>query len=144
MITGTPSPVRRTSNSIPSQPTAIASRNAATVFSGATAEAPRWPMINGLYMVYSRKDAKKEYQLFFASLRLCGNLFCDGRRGNDALELDIKRAVIRLDASGHWYVPRVVSAPNRELTLLVPNQPVCAEQFRADSQHVDRSANGLH
>jgi len=45
--TGTPSPVRRTSNSTQEQPSALARRKPASVFSGARAAAPRCPMTAG-------------------------------------------------------------------------------------------------
>src|SRR5712671_3710200 len=47
MTTGTPSAAKRTSNSTPSAPSIKARLKAARVFSGAKAEAPRWPIING-------------------------------------------------------------------------------------------------
>jgi hypothetical protein len=45
--TGTPSAVARTSTSTPSAPRATASISEASVFSGATLEAPRWAMMSG-------------------------------------------------------------------------------------------------
>ena len=43
----TPSALRRTSSSTPSAPSSRARANAAIVFSGATADAPRWPRTSG-------------------------------------------------------------------------------------------------
>src|SRR5258708_15081734 len=48
MTTTAPSAVSVTSSSIPSAPCSCASRNAASVFSGASAEAPRWARIRGV------------------------------------------------------------------------------------------------
>src|SRR5688572_6195364 len=121
MTTGTPSPVRRTSNSIPSAPASMAAWNAAIVFSGATADAPRWPIISGTDLLRS-----------------------SGRVGNDALQFDIESAVLGLRPSGYRNVPFIRGHPDRKLALVFVHQPSWSKQLRIDAQHVDAAKHRLH
>src|SRR6185503_5491556 len=66
-----------------------------------------------------------------------------GGRFGDALELDIKRAVVSLDATTDRNVSLVVSDPHRKLTLLVVDETIRPKQFRLNVKHLNATKNRL-
>src|SRR6185503_11727403 len=72
----------------------------------------------------------------------------NGRDGfcgiDDALELDIKRAVVGFDSSTDRNVALVVSDPDRKLTLLVIDESIWPKELRIHVKHINFAKDRLH
>src|ERR1044072_3599902 len=95
---GTPSRDSLTSSSIPAAPSRSARANAARVFSGATAEAPRWQMMSGDLLVVTKEGNRNA-----GLVRL---------RISHSFEFDIKRAEIDLHLSSYRQMTFVLGYPD--------------------------------
>src|SRR6185436_19005070 len=98
-------------------------------------------MISGDGMIETpRHKDTKILIMNFVPLCLCGL-----KPGiNDALQLNIKRTVIRFDPPADWNVLGIISDPNRKLTLLFVDQPVWSKHFGIHSQNIDAPKDRFH
>src|SRR6266498_3923368 len=135
MTTGTPSRESLTSNSIPSAPSSSARVNAATVFSGASADAPRWPIIKGSQFMPNWKG------LIGPGLcRRLNSLRCG--IANHLLQRYIKDSILTLDSGADRQMALVVGKPDVDLTCDVEHS-FWTKQLRVDPHCIDPSQHGF-